>query len=366
LVSVALFEAPLVLSVPVVAADRTHGDRRSLFLRVEEEGLLGWGECAVAERPGPDAITDEVISVLRDRVLDLAFAPSKRPGMPESSSIVVKVAGTPAAAAAGALVEAALLDRELRRDGVSLSSSLGAMASAVGFAGVVGVDGDLGLVRDRASALVAMGATRLRVKVSPDSGLDAVLVVLDAAHVPVVADANGSLHAERDRLVIDSLCELPLAWLEQPFAAADHASHAILAQRGTVSVGLDESVRSVRSVRDIARYGAASVVCLKPARLGGIARAREVLTASLDAGLRPYVGGYFEAGLGRAVLGALSSLHPGGLDGDVAAPCTYLESDPCGLEAPDRGRQALWTSPGCGPAPALSALRLVEERSYAL
>jgi O-succinylbenzoate synthase len=192
-----------------------------------------------------------------------------------------------------------------------------------------------------------------------------VLAVLDAVHVPVVADANGGLHEERDRVLIDALCGLPLAWLEQPFAAGDLASHAILAQRGSVPIGLDESVRSARAVRDIARYGAATVVCLKPARLGGVARTRDVMAAAIEAGLRPYVGGYFEAGLGRAVLGALSSLPPGGLDGDVAAPCTYLEHDPCALEGPFRGRQPLWSSPGCGPAPVATALRLVEERTYA-
>lgn len=352
--------AALALRDPVAAADRTHGRRRTIFLELDDGDVVGWGECATAEEPGSDATVDEVLGALSDRVLALAVAQldATPSGASPRAPTVSMVPARPSELAAAALVDAALWDRRLRSAGESLASDLGVSVPEVGFAGVIGIEEGSAAV-ERAMALVAAGVTRLRIKVSRASGTAALDAVLDAVHVPVVADANASLRAREDARVLDALCERPIAWLEQPFAAGNLADHAELAARGEVLVGLDESVRSIRAVRDAARYGAAGVVCVKPPRLGGLARALEAMREASSLGLAAYVGGYFEAGLGRAVLGALSAAA-GTLDGDVAAPSGYLVADPCSLAATTGGRQPLHLGPGCGPAPDRAVLRLVD------
>ena len=257
------------------------------------------------------------------------------------------------------LLESALLDLGLRHEQQSLVAALGVTASDVGFAGVVGIQAPE-LARDRAQALVELGASRIRVKVSPLAGTAALVAVLDAVRVPVMADANGSFEPVVDQRGIDELVALPLAWLEQPFASGRLEHTAALACSTTVPIALDESATSIGAIRDAARLGAASVICVKPMRFGihGTLEARREVRRL---GMRSYVGGYFEAGLGRAVLAALAALD-GDLDGDVVAPCTYLTADPCALAGPIAGRQPLHVTPGCGPVPDVEGMAVRLER----
>jgi O-succinylbenzoate synthase len=74
-----------------------------------------------------------------------------------------------------------------------------------------------------------------------------------------------------------------------------------LAEQLDVPVSLDEGVRSVRDVAQIVRYRAAEIICVKPARVGGLANARTIILRAQEAGLRPYVGGFFESPYGRQV-----------------------------------------------------------------
>ena len=167
----------------------------------------------------------------------------------------------------------------------------------------------------------------------------------------------------RSRLTTTTLAvllELPLAWLEQPFAPGDWAQVATLAREVDVPIGLDESVTSLAELRAIGRAGAAQVVCIKPSRFG-IRGAIEARRVAAEFGMRSYVGGYFEAGLGRAVLAAIAAVRSD-LDGDVVAPSTYLTVDPCALAGPRDGRQPLHVTPGCGPAPNVAGMRVRLER----
>jgi L-alanine-DL-glutamate epimerase-like enolase superfamily enzyme len=68
-----------------------------------------------------------------------------------------------------------------------------------------------------------------------------------------------------------------------------------------VALSIDEGLRSVRDVAQIVRYAAARMVCVKPARVGGLANARTIILAAADAGLRPYLGGFFESPYARHV-----------------------------------------------------------------
>jgi o-succinylbenzoate synthase len=358
---VTAFAASLELRDAVRAADRTHDRRTSIYLRLGDGGVEGWGECPVATAPGVDATAEDVLEGLAaiddDTLASLVASPATATDADPQRRASEPASG-PGHRVARALVGGAALDLELRRAGCSLAEHLGVIQDDVGFSGVVGID-DAVAARDRAEVLVALGATRLRVKVSPRSGTKALEAVLDSAGVPVVADANGSLDP-RDADRLDALTSLPIAWLEQPFAPGSLQQSARLARSSPVRIGLDESVVSTDALRVIALAGAASVVCVKPGRLG-VLGALEVLGAARELRLTSYVGGYFETGLGRAAIAVLATA--GDLDGDVAAPSTYLVDDPCDLDGPHAGRQALYRGAGTGPLPRTDGLVTCSERS---
>lgn len=332
-----LFAATLRLSEPVAAASVVHDLRTSLFLRLSGD-VDGWAECPVAMATGLDATAVEVREAL--------LRPHDDPARLDSAGL-----------AARGLLATARLDAQLRRDAASLAASLGVRDDGVAFAGVIGLLEAHAAVA-RAEHLVALGVTRLRVKVTPEQGVAAVRAILEALETPVVADANGSFDPERDESALHELAELPLAWLEQPFAPGRGAALDALARRG-VRLGADESVRSPATLDELLRQGTVAVVCIKPARVG-VPAALEMLQAARRSGVDAYVGGYFEAGLGRAALGALSAAA-GTIDGDVASPSTYLVEDPCHLAGPVLGRQPLHAGVGIGPLPDRTELVAVHE-----
>jgi O-succinylbenzoate synthase len=352
-----LLQADLELATSVLAADRAHDVRPSLFLKVSDGDAEGWSECPAAIAPGVDPTADELVAALATLLDpdDAGHASSGGNGVAPTSALRAPHAPK----VAQGLLDAAYLDLGLRREHRSLASALGVKATDVGFAGVIGI-AEPTRACDRALELVSLGASRLRVKVSPLVGPEALTAVLGAVDVPVVADANGSFEPVTNQRELDVLLALPIAWLEQPFAPDRLEDTAALACSTPVPIGLDESASTLEAIREAARLGAARVICVKPFRFG-IPGTLEVRRLAAGLGLRTYVGGYFEAGLGRAVLAALAAVH-GDLDGDVVAPCTYLTSDPCALSGPTAGRQPLHVTPGCGPVPNVVGMAVRLER----
>jgi O-succinylbenzoate synthase len=92
-----------------------------------------------------------------------------------------------------------------------------------------------------------------------------------------------------------------LVCVEQPYAVGNVVDTARLGEQLSVPLSVDEGVRSVRDVAQIVRYQAAAIICVKPARVGGLANARTIIGEAREAGLRPYLGGFFESPYGRCV-----------------------------------------------------------------
>jgi L-alanine-DL-glutamate epimerase-like enolase superfamily enzyme len=121
--------------------------------------------------------------------------------------------------------------------------------------------------------------------------------------VPIILDFNCSANDITE--VLEQVAEISphvsVAAVEQPFAPGNVAEHAALARMLGVPLSLDEGVRSQRDLVQIVRYRAAQVVCVKPARVGGLANARTLVVRARELGLSPYLGGFFESPFARGV-----------------------------------------------------------------
>jgi L-alanine-DL-glutamate epimerase-like enolase superfamily enzyme len=101
------------------------------------------------------------------------------------------------------------------------------------------------------------------------------------------------------------------------------------------------------------------MACLKPARLGGVRATRAAHAACAEAGVPVFVGGFFEAGLGRSsnlALAARLSQDATGLVSDVGDPAEYLAVDPCGYPLVRVGWVRVPAGPGVGNAPDAAVL----------
>ena len=151
--------------------------------------------------------------------------------------------------------------------------------------------------------------------------------------------------------ILSELADFDVLCIEQPLPPADLVAHAQLARVLPVPICLDESLSTPRRLTDALRNGSCAMACLKPARLGGVRATRAAHAACAAAGVPAFVGGFFEAGLGRAAnlaLAARLSQDATGLVSDVGDPADYLAVDPCGYPAVHSGWVRCLVPPASG------------------
>jgi O-succinylbenzoate synthase len=309
-------------TLPLVTPWRTAGgvlhERPVLLVRVDVDGVEGWGECSALPAP---TYTGEWIDgaeiVLRRFVVE-GFVAAGRP-LP---------VGHPMAVAA---LEAAVLDARARRFERSLAEELGGTGGAlVEATATIGLHDDLGAFADEVAERVAEGYRHLRLKVTPAWALEPVRAVRQrhGDAVTVAVDANGSFGTRSaDLHVLQGLDGEGLTVIEQPFAADDLLGHASLQAVLRTPVGLDESITSLATARTALHLGAGRAVNVKAARLGGLRAAVAVHDLCRDAGVTVWCGGMLESGVGRAATLALSSLPGFAPAADLSASARYYGQD---------------------------------------
>ena len=391
---VELYRVDLAFCSPVTTAAGAHTRRPVAFVRVVAHEAEGWGECAaLAEGTSVDPAFDAVLGALEESgVGRLLAAVAARDGeLPPASQVPALFGSGPVARFVAATLEMAVLDAELHASGEPLWARLG-VEEAVATAGVpvghlVGIpeDRSVDALVARVDVLVRSASTaRVRVKIEPGWDTEPLRALRDAfPSLALQADANGSYRWEvagagggrdgggRDGGLDDArrLAELDglgLSCIEQPLPPADLAALAQLAARLDTPVALDESLTSLGRVRDALRYGACGVACLKPARLGGLLRAKTAVNACRESGAGAFVGGFFESGFARAANAALAGLAGFTLPGDLSDPAEYL-ADPERVAVYPGLDGALvrpFGGPGVAPPPSPARADLV--RSWSL
>ncbi len=281
----------------VLAAGQVHNERTRLFLCVEHDGVAGFGEVAPQpfELNGDGALSD-VIDELRVFVVPQLQQILAREGDVPSWTRVARFAGPRAASnPAVALVEMAILDRELRRTRQHVNLLWPAEFETPLLATVSLLDGS--------AWSVSPDADRVRAKISSAALGSVALARLSQLSVPVLLDYNCGASGDAD--VIEQVRTVrdvaTVVGVEQPYAVGNVVDSARLAEKLDVPLSIDEGIRSVRDVGQIVRYDAAQIICVKPARVGGLANARTIILEAREEGLRPYLGGFFESPYARQV-----------------------------------------------------------------
>ena len=340
-----------------------HSLRPLLFVHVVAEEGEGWGECAaLAGGTVVDPPIDEVERAAVERgVPRLCEASRTRGGRLPNGAEVPRIFGSsPVDRMLAAAMEMAVTDAELRAEGRSLADALGIErgfeAMAVG--AVVGIPQghDLSALRAEVDTAVHAGAARVRLKIEPGWELEPVRAVrADHPDLVLQVDANGSYRAGmEDVALLSRLADFGVLCIEQPLPPADLVAHAQLARVLPVPICLDESLTTPRRVTDALRNGACAMACLKPGRLGGMRATRVAHAACAAAGVPAFLGGFFEAGLGRAsnlALAARLSQDATGLVSDLGDPADYLSVDPCGYPPVAGGWVRVSEEPGVGNSP---------------
>jgi O-succinylbenzoate synthase len=297
-----LWQQDVHFRTPISAASQRHASRSRLFLELEHDGVTGYGEVAPQPRDlNGDAGVANVIDEVRCFVLPQLADILDREGVLPQWSRIARIAGSrPASNPAVALLEMALLDRELRGADQEIADLWTPLYHtprqlAVSLLDAT-VDWEVG------------SAARVRAKTSPGRPSERALEQLERLQVPVLLDFNCSA------TTIDEVIEqvrfvqrvAEVAAVEQPFAVGNIIEQARLGEQLDVALCVDEGLRSLGDLAQLIRYRAASIVCVKPARVGGLANARTIIAKAHESGIKTYVGGFFESPFGRRVNQALA------------------------------------------------------------
>jgi O-succinylbenzoate synthase len=322
IMDVGLFRQRVELDRPVLASEQLHEQRSRLFLRIQD-GAIGYGE--VDPQPVPlhgDPGVKEVIDAVGDALERLDNVATREGALPAWSRVAGLLSDSPAHRFAAALIEMALLDRELR-DNVLSIGELWPLRGATPRQSTVSA---LDALEWRFGSL----DRRVRVKTAPGVVSERALEQFSRLRIPVLLDFNCSATSDEDVLSqVAAIREVAtIDAVEQPFAPGNVVDHARLAGLLDVDLSLDESVRSTNDLAQIHRYQAAAMICVKPARVGGLANARSIIMRAQQLGLRVYLGGFFESPYARRVHRALANgcgiTEPSDL-GDVALEDEYSE-----------------------------------------
>jgi O-succinylbenzoate synthase len=369
LLAVHLWMGELPLVDPVVTAGVVHHRRPLVFVQVigRSDGALieGWGECAALADTTYDRedVSVSFAALERDLVPAL-FGAVGEPGhrLPRPSALEGVRRAAPHAPLAFAALEMAVADAQLRAEHRSLAGLLGVGHRRVELGAVVGMLPTTDALVVRVKELTDAGFSRIKMKIAPGWDIDPVAAVCRAVPgLRVQVDANGS-YTEGDGARLAGLDRFDLLCIEQPFGRTDLAAHARLAARISTPICLDESLGSAADVEAALAMGACSVVCVKPARLGGLGAAFGVISSCRESGVPLWMGGMFESGYARGVNTTLAALPGFAWPGDLSPASSYLRDDiGTGLRLARTGpARSLVASPprgaGMGPPPDHGAL----------
>ncbi|HEX8864396.1 MAG TPA: mandelate racemase/muconate lactonizing enzyme family protein [Lentzea sp.] len=86
----------------------------------------------------------------------------------------------------------------------------------------------------------------------------------------IMVDANQSMTAAEAIRRAEAFRNVNLTWLEEPLPADDVSGHVKLAQQTTIPIAVGESLYSIAQFREYLERGAASIIQVDAARIGGI------------------------------------------------------------------------------------------------
>ncbi|HWP34510.1 MAG TPA: o-succinylbenzoate synthase [Thermodesulfobacteriota bacterium] len=337
----------LRLKAPFETSFGAKQDIDHVLVRLDSEGLTGWGEAACQATPyySPDTV-ETTWHVLRDFVVPAVLGRDLA-GPGALPSEVTRIRGHPYAKAA---LDMALWDLEGKRRGVPVARLLGGTRERVESGVSLGLEaGGIDALRPAIDRFLAEGYRRIKLKIKPGQD-EALAAAFRRAYptTPLMLDAN-SAYTLADLPLFQRLDAYDLLMIEQPLAHDDLVDHAELQRAIRTPLCLDESVRSAEDGRKALAIGACRIVNIKVGRVGGLSEAKRLHDVCAARGAPVWCGGQHEFGIGRAANVALASLPGFTLPGDISATDRYYVEDIA--EPPfvvERGTLAVPSRPGLG------------------
>ncbi len=340
------------IGMPLVGPFRTsfgvETHRDILLVRAVTPDAEGWGECVAMSDP---LYSSEYVDGAQDVIKRFMLPMLLRAETITAHRVAHILEPLKGHRMAKAALETAVLDAELRAQGVSLGSHLGATKDKVECGVSVGIANSIPQLLDQVDGYLAQGYRRIKLKIEPGWDVEPVKAVRERiGDVRLQVDAN-TAYTLADAEQLAKLDPFDLLLIEQPLREDNIPDHAALAERVRTPICLDESITSARVAIEAISMGACSIVNIKPGRVGGYLEARRIHDVCEAMGVPVWAGGMLESGIGRAPNVALAALPNFTLPGDTSASSRYFSQDVTEPFVLDDGYLSVPDGPGIGVSP---------------
>lgn len=347
-----------LIGLPLIRPFRTSfgtsTEKVCVIARLETDDGVGWGECVADIEPGfSEEFNEGAWLVMRDFLVPALFEAGDLE-VGDLDAVFAFVRGNPMAKAT--LIDA-FLDADLRSQGRSLASWLGAERDRVTCGVSVGITDTTDELLAQVDGYLHQGYRRIKLKIEPGTDVERVEAVR-TAHPDILlsVDANAAYTLE-DVEIFRRLDDSDLLMVEQPLHHDDLVQHADLQGRIRTDLCLDESIRSVARAEAALRLGSCRIINIKQGRVGGVLEARGVHDVALASGIPVWCGGMLETGIGRAQNLALAAMPGFSLPGDTSASSRYFHDDLTDpFEMAADGTMGVPAGPGIGVEPRADRL----------
>ena len=322
-------------------------DKHFIIVRVESDGVSGYGECVAEKDPYYSSETNDTVwhiiaEFIAPRLLGADFEHPR-----DVFAALKAIRGHNMAKAA---VEMAMWDLFARQRGEPLARVLGGTRDRIASGVSVGIQPSLDALVAKVEGELAAGYRRIKIKIKPGWDVRPVERLRERfGAIPMMVDANAAYQPD-DAAHLVALDAFGLMMIEQPLDYDDVAEHGALQRRLKTPICLDESIKTVGIAREAIAAGACRIINIKPGRVGGFAESIRLHDLCAANGIPVWHGGMLESGIGRAANIHLTTLPNFSLPGDVAASRRYFDPDLIEppIEVAADGTIGVPTGPGLG------------------
>ncbi|MHB1310982.1 MAG: o-succinylbenzoate synthase [Gemmatimonadaceae bacterium] len=323
---IVLREIRLALREPFRISSGVVTERRIMLLELRDaSGASCWSECVAGEAPNYSAETIDtawlaIEAWVAPRVLGVSF---DAPG-DVHAALERDFRGHQMAKAA---LEMGIWGVAATQAGLPLARFIGGVRKKIPVGISLGIQSSPGALADKATAAIAEGYKKVKIKIEPGHDVEFVRAARFALpNAGLMADANNAYTLD-DASTLAQLDDLDLMMIEQPLAHDDIVRHAELQRKLRTAICLDESITSLERAQDMVTLGAGRIINIKPGRVGGFASSLAIHDYCEQANVPVWCGGMLESGIGRAYNVALASLPNFTLPGDLSPSRRYWEQD---------------------------------------
>jgi len=349
------------LVAPFETSFGVESDIEHLIVRVDAEGLTGWGESPADAAPFYSYETVQTAwHILRDFLIPGVLGQD----IASIDDLIQRGARVRGHNMAKAGLEFALWDWFAKARGVSLSKLLGGTREKIAVGVSIGIQASPAELVKRIEGYLREGYGRIKIKIAP--GRDVAFVAAARRAFPKIlmqVDAN-SAYTLNDVDTLRALDDFNLLLIEQPLSYDDIYQHSKLQAQLKTPICLDESIHSAADARAAIELKSCRTINIKPGRVGGFAESKKIHDLCAENKIPVWHGGMLESGIGRAGNVALASLPNFVLPGDISASKRYWVQD---IVEPEftvdaQGMMTVPTQPGIGVNVLLDRLEQVTVR----